>query len=182
MRRRDLELGEFMLQDNSGRPYQAKGGWWLLPGAPDGQWPGVKNGRTHRVWLVPKAVSIIEAHADDADGCIFRNTRGTPLARKALGDAMMTACELAGIGKDNRATPHDLRRTHGTTVTSLGFSREMMNRVQNHKEGGIASVYDRHGYADENRRIQEAVAARIMALVEGRALDNVVELAKARAS
>ena len=43
-----------------------------------------------------------------------------------------------------------------------------MNRIQNHKEGGIASVYDRHEYADENKRVMEAVAARIMTLVEGR--------------
>ena len=34
-----------------------------------------------------------------------------------------------------------------------------MNRIQNHKEGGIASVYDRHEYADENKRVMEAVAA-----------------------
>jgi hypothetical protein len=31
----------------------------------------------------------------------------------------------------------------------------------------IASVYDRHGYADENKKIMEAVAAKIMSLVEG---------------
>ena len=67
----------------------------------------------------------------------------------------------------NVATPHDLRRTHGTTITALGFGRDAMNRVQNHKEGGIASVYDRHGYAEENKRIMESVAQRIMALVEG---------------
>jgi hypothetical protein len=52
-----------------------------------------------------------------------------------------------------------------------------MNRIQNHKEGGIADVYDRHEYADENKRVMEAVAARIMALAEGRPeADNVVEL------
>ena len=62
--------------------------------------------------------------------------------------------------KVERATPHDLRRTHGTTITALGFGRDAMNRVQNHKEGGIGSVYDRHQYADENKRIMEAVAAR----------------------
>jgi hypothetical protein len=50
-----------------------------------------------------------------------------------------------------------------------------MNRVTNHKEGGIASVYDRHGYADENKRIMEAVANHIMLLVEGSGLAaNVV--------
>ena len=42
-----------------------------------------------------------------------------------------------------------------------------MNRIQNHKEGGIADVYDRHSYADETKAIMEAVAASILALVEG---------------
>ena len=51
-----------------------------------------------------------------------------------------------------------------------------MNRVTNHREGGIASVYDRHGYAEENKRIMEATAARIMTLVEGRADNKVVSM------
>ena len=42
-----------------------------------------------------------------------------------------------------------------------------MNRVQNHREGGIADVYDRHEYAEETKRVMEAVAAKIMALAEG---------------
>ena len=53
-----------------------------------------------------------------------------------------------------------------------------MNRIQNHKEGGIASVYDRHQYADENKRIMETVANKIMALVEGRAVESNVVTAK----
>ena len=65
---------------------------------------------------------------------------------------MRVICKTLGV---ERATPHDLRRTHGTTITALGFGRDAMNRVQNHKEGGIGSVYDRHGYADENKRIME---------------------------
>ena len=65
-----------------------------------------------------------------------------------------------------RATPHDLRRTHGTTVTALGFGRDAMNRIQNHREGGIADIYDRHEYADENKRIMEAVVSRLLALAQ----------------
>ena len=65
------------------------------------------------------------------------------------------------------ARPHDLRRTHGTTITSLGFGRDAMNRIQNHREGGIGSVYDRHEYADENKKIMETVARKIVGLVEG---------------
>ena len=95
---------------------------------------------------------------------------------------MASVCELVGIAKPDAVRPHDLRRTHGTTITSLGFSREQMNRTQNHAEGGIASVYDRHQYTHEACAIQQAVTARILALVEGRTPDNVVELNRARAS
>ena len=49
-----------------------------------------------------------------------------------------------------------------------------MNRVQNHKEGGIASVYDRHEYADENKRVMEAVAAHILRLATGKGADDKI--------
>jgi integrase len=88
---------------------------------------------------------------------------------------MRAICKKLGVS--NKVTPHDLRRTHGTTVTGLGFGREAMNRIQNHREGGIASVYDRHQYAEENKCIMEAVAARLLALAEGRAArENVVSM------
>ncbi len=52
-----------------------------------------------------------------------------------------------------------------------------MNRIQNHLEGGIGSVYDRHHYSDEFRQIQEAVAGRILALVgERKAASKVVPI------
>lgn len=55
-----------------------------------------------------------------------------------------------------------------------GFAREQMNRIQNHLEGGIGSVYDRHHYGDEFRQIQEAVAGRIMAMVKGKEMPSKV--------
>ena len=39
-----------------------------------------------------------------------------------------------------KLAPHDLRRTFCSRVTALEFGREAMNRVTNHKEGGIADV------------------------------------------
>ena len=74
-----------------------------------------------------------------------------------------------------KLTPHDLRRTHGSTITGLGFGRDAMNRIQNHREGGIADVYDVHRYSDENQRIMETVANKIVSLIEGGS-DNVVAL------
>ena len=102
---------------------------------------------------------------------MFAGPRGRPVSRARRRDAGI--CAKLGV---ERATPHDLRRTHGSTITALGFGRDAMNRIQNHKEGGIASVYDRHGYADENKRVMEAVASKIMALVEGEPTGRVVPM------
>jgi integrase len=139
-------------------------GWWQLPGAPDLSigWPGTKNSMSHRVWLSEPVQELLAEI--DGDGLIFHRPRLDEAMRRIIASLK---CE--------RATPHDLRRTNGTTITSLGFGRDAMNRIQNHKEGGIASVYDRHQYAQENQRVMEAVATRIMSLVEGPA-DNVVGL------
>jgi hypothetical protein len=53
-----------------------------------------------------------------------------------------------------------------------------MNRIQNHREGGISSVYDRHGYSEENKRIMETVASAITALVEGRSDEKVLTFSR----
>ena len=38
-------------------------------------------------------------------------------------------------------------------ITRLGFGRHAMDRVANHKTRSVTDVYDRHGYAEEDRRI-----------------------------
>jgi integrase len=150
---------------------QIADGWWTLPGAPDAatQWPGTKNGQTHRVWLPQAVRDIIAAlkYVDDT-GFVF----GQPID---LPPTMRAICKQLKVP---RATPHDLRRTNGSTITKLGFGREAMNRIQNHKEGGIADVYDRHEYAEENKRVMETVASRLFALAQGDdAPNNVIKAA-----
>ncbi len=140
-------------------------GWWTLPGQPLPQlrWPGTKNGKTHRIWLPTVAQDLLEELG--SVGRVFSCHRGT------LSKAMKAICaEL----KLPNATPHDLRRTHGTTITALKFGRDAMNRIQNHKEGGIADVYDIYDYADENKQIMEACAARILLLATGKGGDNII--------
>ena len=162
------------------REHIVDGGWWQMPGEPVPAlgWPGTKNGASHRLWM-PKAVQELIAELGEADtGFVFAGSRGGPVSD--LDGAMREICKRLEI---ERATPHDLRRTHGSTITSLGFGRDAMNRIQNHREGGIASVYDRHQYADENKQIIEAVAARIMALANGKPeASNVVHMGDVKAS
>jgi integrase len=131
-------------------------GWWEMPGKPSADWPGTKNGQSHRVWL-PEPVQALLSGIPN----------GNLHQPKQLAPVMRAICSELGIA--DKVTPHDLRRTHGTKITALGFGRDAMNRIQNHREGGIASVYDRHQYAEENKRVMEAVAAELIRLAEGRA-------------
>jgi integrase len=149
-------------------------GWWEMPGEPVPAlgWCGTKNGQTHRVWLPTVAREIIAELGDETDGFVFASRRGGGAITK-LAAAMQRVCAKLGV---ERATPHDLRRTFSTKVTGLGFGRGGLNRVTNHKEGGIADVYDRHQYSDENKRIMESVASSIMVLVEGEPKGKVVRL------
>jgi integrase len=142
-------------------------GWWEMPGGPDpaSNWPGTKNGESHRVWLSAPVQALLSALEDD------RST-GSVFGVRRLDVAMRQICTKLGI-KD-KVTPHDLRRTNGTMITGLGLGRDAMNRVQNHKEGGIGDVYDRHKYAEENKRVMEAVAAHIMRLATGKGADDKV--------
>jgi integrase len=144
----------------------ANGGWWTLQGEPDPKtkWPGVRNGSTHVVWLPQPVRDIIDGLSDS--DFVF----GKPILA-AMQETMKNIWEEL---KAPRTVPHDLRRTHGTTITRLGYGRPAMNRIQNHREGGIADVYDRHDYSRENKKIMESVARHIMAIVEGRGGDNVV--------
>jgi integrase len=151
-------------------------GWWELPGEPVPAlgWPGTKNGASHRVWLPEPVRRLIDS--DEATGFVFASQRfGSRRPVHKLDVVMREICKTLGV---EPVRPHDLRRTHGTTIAKLKFGREAMNRIQNHKEGGIADVYDVHEYADENKHIMESVAAHILALAEGKPKkSNVVRMA-----
>ncbi len=149
------------------------GGWWTMPGEPVPNWPGTKNGESHRVWLPQPVQKLLAALGDDKTaGFVFAGSHRRPV--HSLDDAMRAICKSLGA---ERATPHDLRRSFLTKVTGLGFGRDAMDRIANHKEGKVTDTYDRHGYAEEDRRIMETTAARILALAEGRGdADKVVPI------
>jgi integrase len=137
-------------------------GWWTMPGAPVPalNWLGTKNGQGHRVWL---PVPVQELIGDGASGPVFSGVDLDRTMRRIIGELPHT-------------TPHDLRRTFGTTVTGLGFGRENMDRIMNHKpKGSVTDVYDRADYSAEIKRVMEAVAGHIAGLASGRPIEgNVV--------
>ena len=128
------------------REHVVDGKWWIMPGAPDPRtsWPGTKNAQSHRVWLSEPVRDLLPE--------VLAAAASTDQMQRDMRDI----CTKLGV--DEKVTPHDLRRTFCSKVTALGFGREAMNRVTNHKEGGIADVYDRHRYQEENKKIMETVA------------------------
>jgi integrase len=143
------------------RRQDVRDGFWHLPGAPAADWPGTKNGRDHRVPLSEPALALIDAHV-------------TERKRRRSQDLLRRLCAEHGI---EPVRPHDLRRTCLTTITRLGFSRDAMDRISNHRDGRVRDVYDRHGYEREDAAIMDAVARHVIGIVDGTtATGNVVRL------
>jgi integrase len=144
-------------------------GWWIMPGSPMGDWPGTKNGRTHRVWLPQPVQNIInELNRGQLTGFVF----GPP---RELHGAMRRVCKTLGI--EDKVTAHDLRRTFLTNVTRSGFEEKLMEVIANHRTKSTAAIYNRYHYSPEIQHVMETVAANLLALAEGKAeASNVVPI------
>lgn len=76
-------------------------------------------------------------------------------------------------------TPHDLRRTAASYMTSIGISGLVVRKLLNHLERGVTAVYDRHSCdADKrdaltkwDRKLREIIAGK-----ELKAASNVISL------
>jgi integrase len=159
------EWGEFDLQENI----------WTIPIERS------KNDLPHRVPLSPLARALLEEIARNASGSrwLFGSPRrqDEPIATHSVSHAVRNNRERLGIGN---ATPHDLRRTAASHMTSIGISRLVVSKILNHAEPGVTAVYDRHSYDGEKRAALAAWAARLEEIVGIRS--NVVDFVAASAS
>jgi integrase len=152
------------------REHVKDGVWWEMPGAPDPKlgWPGVKNGEDHKVWLSEPARAILAELTPNGEttGFVFAGRRrGKPIGD--LDVAMRDICKELAVS--NAARPHDLRRTAATIVQSLGLSLDVLDKVMNHKDPKrIRRHYNQYQYEKEAQHMMEALAARVLALAEGK--------------
>ena len=128
-------------------------------------WPGTKNAREPSDMVAAPARALL---AELTTATYRLRVPRLHVAVRSTSSTTRCATICAKLGAE-RATPHHLRRTLGTTVAALGFGRDVLNRFRTTARAASRRVYDRHGYAEEIQHVMEAVAARIMALVEGRA-------------
>ena len=135
-----------------------------------------KNGMPHRVPLSPLALAVLDqAGAGQGGEWLFPSSRtGRPITDEAVNHAMLKNSNLLGTGD---ATPHDLRRTAASHMTSLGISRLVVSKILNHAEPGVTAVYDRHSYDSEKRAALAAWGARLEEIIDARrSPQNVIAL------
>lgn len=156
---------------------------WLIPNE------RAKNGSAHLVPLSETAVALIErARAirgrRDKPAPLFPSPRepNVSFQRHALSRAMARLCEKLEI---EGATPHDLRRTGATALTSerIGVPRFHVSAVLGHlgEMGGVTAVYDRNSYLPEKRRALSAWADLLLDIAKVRArASNIVAMEAVR--
>lgn len=119
-------------------------GWWTIPAE------RAKNGLPHRVPLSRQAISLLnEARSPAKDSpWVFPSPKDGHMGETAPDHAVRRSVEDLGIAN---FTPHDLRRTAASYMTSIGISRLVVSKILNHVERGITAVYDRHSYDADKR-------------------------------
>jgi integrase len=121
--------------------------WWTISASQ------AKTAHTHRVFLSPCAMSLIEQiqALSHHSPCLFPSPRGVehPMHPGALTHAMADSqgC-FEGV---EHFTPHDLRRTAASHMTRIGISRLVVSKILNHREHSVTAVYDRHSYDHEKQ-------------------------------
>jgi integrase len=158
------EWSEFDLQE----------GVWTIPAKK------AKNGMPHRVPLSPLARAVlleVERNRSAEADWLFPSPKdqSAPIGGQSIDHAMRKRRDT--LGTDN-ATPHDLRRTAASHMTSIGISRLVVSKILNHAEPGVTAIYDRHSYDTEKRAALTAWGARLEAIVGIRQeRGNVVDFA-----
>jgi integrase len=117
-----------------------------------------KNGIGHRVPLTDWAQDLI----GEAQGLWPEADRIIPVSEDTVRSYMRAAVTEARIA---RATPHDLRRTVATRLGELGYSRQIQDKILNHKDKSVGGIYDRYSYMQEKRAALEAWAAKFHEIV-----------------
>jgi integrase len=146
-------------------------GVWTIPAEK------AKNGMPHRVPLSPLARTVLDeiaANRNESDWLFPSPKNDAPVGGQSVDHAMRKHREPLGTGD---ATPHDLRRTAASHMTSIGVSRLVVSKILNHAEPGVTAVYDRHSYDSEKRAALDAWSNRLEEIIGTRPeTGNVVRL------
>lgn len=117
--------------------------WWTIPSEKS------KNSLSHRVPLSELAIELLNElkQLTGVSDYLFPSPRGNyPIKETSVDHAIRNNRKIFNL---NHFTPHDLRRTAASQMTSTGIPRLVVSKILNHVESGVTAVYDRHSYDSE---------------------------------
>jgi integrase len=145
---------------------------WVIPAE------RAKNEREHYVPLSDLAIELIDELRTLAKGrpyllpSVHKKLKpDEPISERALSRALKNNhsegkhTTLFGI---EPFTPHDLRRTAGTHLTSLGIPRLHVMKLLNHSDNETTAIYDRHHYWPEKQQAVKVWADELRAIIADR--------------
>lgn len=142
---------------------------WTIPGEKS------KNGFLHRVPLCPMAIDILEKikFLKKDSSWLFPSLRSKnkPVIPTSASHALHNNIEHFGI---DPFTPHDLRRTAASQMTSMGIPRLVVSKILNHVESGVTAIYDRHSYDKEKRQALEKWGRKVEYIITGKKAGKVI--------
>jgi|GEM_PF-552238 len=153
---------------------------WIIPDHK------AKNGRRHLVPLNSCALDILDEVKEWTDGHQFvfgwnklRNlnhkqkiSENHYLKETAFNHAMRVNFDQIGI--EQKFTPHDLRRTGATLLTSVGYSTDWVSKLLNHSPSGVTEThYDMFDYFEEKRAGMECIQYILNRILSSKSIDFV---------
>lgn len=117
---------------------------WEIPGIK------TKNGIPHTVPLTPLTIQLLEelkALSEKTSWLFPAPKANTHMAGQSIDHALRRNIDLLCLG--STFTPHDLRRTAASHMTSIGIPRLVVSKILNHADNSITAIYDRHLYRNE---------------------------------
>jgi len=145
--------------------------WWTIPSAK------AKNNNAHRVPL-PHLAMVLLTEIKNLSG---KSRFLFPAKHKdthITGSSIDHAVRRSMFDDVEAWTPHDLRRSASSLMTSIGIPRLVVSKILNHSESGsVTAIYDRHSYDNEKRHALESWAQKLKDIVYGEEVEsNVIKL------
>lgn len=123
-------------------------GWWTIPGSKS------KNSQTHRVPVSTLAIELLEKVKKLSGSSRFlfpSKMKNSHITGSAIDHAVRRSF-FNGVGQ---WTPHDLRRSAASYMTSMGVPRLVVSKILNHTENSVTAVYDRYSYDREKKEAMD---------------------------
>ena len=150
-------------------------GLWTIP---------AENAKNKKAFVIPLAPTVsgwfdeLRTFAENSKFVLPARKNGYGKKRDTISKSTLnSALDRIQLGVRD-FSPHDLRSTARSHLAAMGVNIIVAERCLNHDLGGLISVYDKHDYLDERRRVLETWATFLQDCETGKQSDrsNVVSL------